>query len=199
MVLLCAALSIDALSIGASCGFGGIRMSPVSRGIVMLVSVCVTGAAVCTGYLMSGFVTELIGRLVGSLLLMLIGGYMIMGAFRKKRQPERAEGVLALSARMIGTPEDCDLDHSKTIDYKEACIIGLALSADSFAAGISAGIGGVEAFWVPVLCGLFQTALLWCGESSARRLRRVLPLGQRIFPTAAGVILIAVALYRLCS
>ena len=196
ILLLSAALSIDALSIGASCGFGGIRMSFRARLIVLLVSVAVTGAAVGAGTLLNGVISALAGKLIGAALLLLIGGYMIVSTLLPKKEQNTREGVFAASVRMLGSPETCDLDHSKTIDYKEACILGLALSADSFAAGLSAGIGGGYALLTPLFCGAFQILFLICGELLAGRLRMLLRCDRKLFSVAAGMILIVTAVCR---
>ena len=52
-VILSAALSIDALVIGAACSASGIRLTLLSRAVMGAVSFIVTGAAVWAGGLLS--------------------------------------------------------------------------------------------------------------------------------------------------
>lgn len=197
LLLLSAALSIDALSIGVSCGFGEIRMSLCARGVVLLVSIVLTGISVAVGAFLNGMISPLVGKLIGAVLLFLIGGYMIAGALRpSKAEKSPQDGVLISSARMLRSPDVCDPDHSKSIDYKEACMIGIALSADSFAAGLSAGISGGYAFLVPIFCGVIQTLLLSCGELLAGKLRLFVSADAKWFSIAAGLILIGTGLCR---
>lgn len=201
VVLLSAALSIDALSIGASCGFGGVKISLSAKTIIILVSVFITAAAVMFGRILSGIVTELAGKVIGSVLLAALGSYMMLGAFdikiRKKASKERKQGLFAASARILGDPGGCDIDRSMTIEPKEAGIIGIALSADSFSAGISAGISGGKAIFVPLVCGIFQLVFLYLGEKAASFIRRVSGMSERIFTLGAGIILIAAAMLRI--
>ncbi len=197
-VLLSAALSIDALSIGASCGFGGIKIHLLPRTIIIVVSVMITAAAVMIGQILSGTVSEIVGKIIGAVLLATLGLYMIWGVSgRKKNEKEGEHSLLAASAKIIGDPGRCDIDRSKTIDTKEAGIIGIALSADSFAAGISAGISGGEAIFVPIVCGVFQLLFLYIGEKTASGIRRISSVSENFFTVGAGIILIITALFRI--
>ncbi len=197
MIVLSMALSIDSFTIGISCGFGGIKMSVAARGIIFVVSSAVTCGAVVFGRLLSGIVPELVGKLAGAGLLAVLGIYMIWSALRERRDEreyERADSVKA-AARILSDPERCDADSSKTIEPYEALTIGIALSADSFAAGISAGISSLSALLVPIFCGVFQMALLYIGERTALRIKGFCPK-KRIFSVCSGAILLITAVFR---
>lgn len=199
IVLLAAALSIDAFGIGVSCGFGEIRISKLSRTIIFLVSVFVTGAAVLCGELFREVMSEYIGKAVGSGLLIMLGIYMMIGAVKKKK-PERKKasgGILVRSARILESPEECDIDESRTIDIKEALVLGLALSADSFAAGLGAGINGGMAVLIPLMCAFFQLILFYAGEKLAGFISGAAAKDKRIFGVIAGAVLVLTGLYRI--
>ena len=199
IVLLAAALSIDALGIGASCGFGEIRISKLSRMVIFLVCVFVTGAAVLCGELFREVMSEYIGKAVGAGLLILLGVYMTVGAVKKKK-PERKKargGLFRRSARILESPEECDIDESRTIDIKEAFVLGFALSADSFAAGLGAGISGGMAVLIPIMCALFQLILFYAGEKIAVFISGTAAKEKRIFGIIAGAVLILTGLYRI--
>lgn len=198
MIVLSMALSIDSFTIGISCGFGGIRMSLTARGIIFAVSTVVTSGAVVFGRLLSGIVPEFFGKTAGAALLAALGIYMIFSAFRERREEkvsERTDGVKA-AARILSDPEKCDADLSKTIEPYEALTVGIALSADSFAAGISAGISSISALLVPLFCGVFQMLLLYIGERAALRIKGFCPKKQ-IFSVCSGVILLITAVFRI--
>ena len=187
-VLLSAALSIDALTIGISCGFGGIRVGLRSRMIMLMVSVAVTGAAVAAGIWLRGVVPEAAGRITGSSLLFLLGIYMLHGGLKKRRGAvkEKSKGRLPLPAGILGDP-----------DRREAAALGAALSADSFAAGISAGMSAGAAVFVPLMCGVLQMVLFRMGEMTAGRLRHKGGEGNYRFSMLSGAILMVTALIRL--
>lgn len=216
IILLSAALSIDAFNIGISCGLGGVSIGRVPRLVILAVSVAVTGAAVLTGELMRGYVPTFAGKLAGAALMICLGIYMSAGALKKTlkkracggkskkgdkdrhadlRRPEHS--MITDTVRMIGDADDCDTDGSKTIDCREAVMIGAALSADSFAAGLGAGVCAGEAIFIPLLCGVFQLVFLWGGEKLAGSVRRIGRIKPEFFALAAGAVLILTAVIRL--
>ena len=146
MVLLSIALSADALSIGVSYGLKGIRIPMKAKMMIFVVQVAVTGTAVFAGNSLTDILPEVFGKLLGAVLLMGLGIYTIVSAVLNKE------------------PVECDIDHSSTIDCKEAAVMGAALSTDSFSAGISVGIGQGMNMLVPILCGIFPLIFLYIGE-----------------------------------
>ncbi len=177
-ILLSMALSIDALSIGASCGFRGIRTPLKAKVIICAVSVGVTGAAVFLGDILSSIIPELFGKLLGAVLLFGLGIYMLVSAVLNRE------------------PVECDTDHSSGIDCREAFVMGLALSADSFSAGISAGMSQGVGLFVPFLCGAFQMLFLCTGEWAVRHIIRTGHHKTPYWGIISGVILLVTALFR---
>ena len=197
-VLLCVALSIDAFTVGITCGFEGIRVGWRPRAVMLMVSVMATGAAVAAGVWLGAFVPDLAGRIAGSCILFLLGLFMLYGGYKKRRGsvPESRESRLPLAARMLGDPDQCDPDNSLSIDCREALVIGGVISADSVAAGLSAGMSGGAVYLVPLMCGVFQAVLFYIGEKAAGRLRR--RNGDHwYFSVFSGIILILTGLIRL--
>ena len=209
IILLSAALSIDAFNIGISCGFGGVRIGRVPRLVTLAVSMAVTGAAVLAGELLRGAVPPFAGKLAGAALMICLGIYMSAGAVKKalkRRAGGRKEiscsrrsehSMITDTVKMIGDADGCDTDGSKTIDCREAVMIGAALSANSFAAGLGAGICAGEALFIPLLCGIFQMVFLWTGEKLVGTVRRIGKVKLEIFGLVAGGILVITAIIRL--
>lgn len=204
-----AALSIDALAIGISCAARGVRIPAAARLVVCFVSAVITAAAVLSGGALSAVVPGSAARAFGAALLFFLGIYIIIGAFKKdsekdgpsvctrsSRQCGKAEKALRAVAGILKNPEKCDADHSKALDMREALYLGAALSADSFAAGFGAGIGGAG-LAVPVFCGIFQLVLLYFGELAGRRFIRKAKPDERILTASSGVLLIIIAAIRL--
>ena len=174
--LLSIASSIDALSVGASCGFRGIKTPLKSKIIICLVSFAITLTAVIFGGFLSNFISDAIGKIAGGILLILLGIYMMINSFLKKE------------------PVECDKDKSSNIEYKEAFFMGIVLSSDSFAAGISAGMAGGMGFLIPVICVVFQIAFLNFGEYFANFISKY--LNQNHFGRFSGSILIVTGILR---
>lgn len=203
LLLLAAALSIDALNIGIICGFEGIRIPWRSRLLMMAVTTASTALAVMAGYFLQGILPPIVGQIVSTVMLSVLGVYMSMGAVRKlmgrSRQAKRnADGsLLRETVAVIGQPTHCDADDSKRIELREAAAIGFALSGDSVACGLSASVGmGVTAVLIPLLCGIFQMLFVWGGGFLAGKLRRKGHFRDEWVSLAAGILLIVMALLR---
>lgn len=150
--LLSIASSIDALSVGASFGFKGIKTPLKSKIIICVISFAIIFSAVVFGGFLRNFISDTTGKIIGTVLLFALGIYMMIGALCNKE------------------PVECDRDKSSNIDYKEACFMGIVLSADSFTAGLSAGMAGGAGFFIPVMCVIFQTTFLSLGEYFAKHI-----------------------------
>ena len=177
MLLLAAALSIDALNIGIICGCENIRMAWTSRLLMAAVTMVTTAAAVAVGYGLQGLLPEMVSQIIGAVMLSALGLYMTIGAVRK---------LLT-----------CDADASHCIEGREAAAIGFALSGDSVACGLSMGVGaGLSVLMIPLLCGIFQMLFLWCGGFLAGRLRRMRHFRHEWLGAGAGILLIIMAVVR---
>lgn len=194
-VILSAALSIDALIIGAACSASGIRLTLLSRAVMGAVSFTVTGTAVWAGGLLSQLTTPGIGSALGSLMLLAVGVYSLVRCLRSV--PDNNEKSLRVSSAAISDPEKCDVDNSKTIEPAEALFTGLTLSLDSFGAGIGAGASGGEAL-VPFLCAAFQIVFLYAGNAAGQRLlRRAGKQGGRIGGIISSSVIIVLSVVRI--
>lgn len=210
ILLFSAALSTDAFGIGVSCELRNIKAPVSARLIICLMSVLVTGAAVFIGSSVSGIVQPWIGKTVGSIMLSVLGIYVIYGALSdkepKKKKPPKPEKEnifnfavkpLGITVRIIRNPVECDMDNSSSIDITEACYIGLAISADSFAAGLGVGISGASGFTVPIMCGICQMTFLCCGIGAGKKLRNIKFIKQKYFSVISGIMLILIAILRI--
>ena len=199
MFVLAFALSIDAFAIGASCAFRGIKNPPVSKLVICTVSVAVTAAAAFIGGILGGLMPEYIGKMIGSVLLIILGIYIAAGALRENaigKSKDNGGSPLGAAAKILRDPASCDMDRSSTVDVGEALYIGAALSADSFSAGIGAGIGGAV-LAVPILCGLFQLCLLCFGEIIGKYMKKFCNIRQIWFSLLSAVMLAATGVVRL--
>ena len=178
-VIFAAALSIDAFGIGFSCSLRGIRIPLRCKLIICGVSVIITAAA----------------TVIGSVMLILLGIYIFAGALLKHRK-KSAETETVKAADILLSPEVCDMDSSSDVDMREALYTGMALSADSFSAGIGAGVaGGAEL--IPVFCGLFQLLLLCFGGFCGGMMKSRISGGELWLTLLSSLMLIAFGIIRL--
>lgn len=207
MLMLSMALSADALAIGTACEMRGIRTSMPSRLVICLVSAVITAVSVFLGSVISDFLPLWAGNIIGIIMLFALGIYVIYGAFVEKPEKppkKRKENILTLAVKPLGitiriirNPEECDIDRSSAVDFAEACYMGAALSADSFAAGLGIGVGGGSAEWIPLMCGVFQMIFLCCGAKIGKNFRQMKNIKQKYLNILSGIILIVIALFRI--
>ena len=105
--------------------------------------------------------------MIAMVILVAIGSWMIVQPYvtRKAKRPtdsgpENAAGVLDI----LLDPEKADRDHSKNIDFKEATLLGIALSVNNVGGGVSAGIMGLNTFWVGFFSAALSFLALWVGN-----------------------------------
>ena len=194
LLLLSMSLSIDAFTIGTSCALGGIKASWKSRLIICAISVLIMGISIFCG--------EALARFIGCGMLCILGIYIIFGSFARNKKPKRKSITLALkplgiTISIIREPSLCDIDKSNTIDSKEACYIGTALSIDSIGAGVSMGVSGIGAISAAGLCGAFQLIFLCCGLFLGKKLRGIERIPSEIFTRISGLVIILIAVIRL--
>ena len=112
-IMLSAALSIDALGIGASIRVRGIRTPFLSRLTIAVVSGSLTAAAVFFGGLIGGALTENVVRTAGGILIMLLGTYIIIGALKEEfsSDSDDSRNTVEKAAGILTNCERFSLDH----------------------------------------------------------------------------------------
>ena len=197
LLLLSMSLSIDAFTIGTSCALGGIKASWKSRLIICAISVLIMGISIFCGEALARFISQEVAKYIGCGMLCILGIYIIFGSFARNKKPKRKSITLALkplgiTISIIREPSLCDIDKSNTIDSKEACYIGTALSIDSIGAGVSMGVSGIGA-----ISAAFQLIFLCCGLFLGKKLRGIERIPSEIFTRISGLVIILIAVIKL--
>lgn len=200
ILLISAALSIDALSIGASCAMRKIRIPFLSKMIICMIGCLVTFLSVAAGGFLCRIFPEKSGNYLSIAMLIFLGLYIIIGAFKKNDQniQKKDYNYVEITAEIMKKPDSCDLDQSENIETGEAVYIGIAVSADSLAAGLGAGMGGTG-YILPIVCGIFQFAFLYFGEKLGEKLSLSQKFSQKNFSIFSGMVFLLLALIRLFS
>lgn len=206
VIVLAATLSTDVLGIGLSCAVRGVKVTWVSKIVICLMSAVVTFCGVAGGAVILSFLPSELASATSGALLCLLGGYIIFGAFfspsKKKKKKKPAEKIFAfkslgITVRIIRNPQECDVDRSAVLDFKEALYTGIAVSADSFAAGISLGMSGWGSI-APIMCGVFQLFFLCLGLCAGKKIRKITNLNEKTVTVLSGVLLIIVGIVEIC-
>ncbi len=208
ILLLALALSIDALGVGISYGLRRMRVHPVSLVILLSLSMLFSFLAVLAGRGLAALLPPLVSQLLGALVLVAIGVWVIVGAGKERKKPESTpkEGgticrfiirSLGLTIEIIRNPVSCDFDRSERIEPLEAVYLGIALSVDALGAGIGTAVAGINSYLIPVAVGVMQLLLLMAGLLLGRKAATAGKIGDRVWNMMSGSLLIVLAVLRL--
>lgn len=166
LLLLAFAVSLDSFSVGLTYGM---RRVSIPKKSIMIISSCtffVLLIAMGMGHSIERYFSYQAGERIGGGILIIIGVWVLYQFFTSDRngvndnkRKDRRKLVefeiksLGLIIRILRKPMEADIDNSGKINSIEALFLGLALSLDSF----GAGIGGALIDLPPILFSLVVT------------------------------------------
>lgn len=177
-LLLAVASSIDSLGIGITYGLKNTKISFWGTFILFCISFGVSVFSLLLGSFIKNFFSDIIINFFGSALLIVMGFWAFLQAMKN----------------------DCknfDFDNSKFIDCKEACILGFALSLDSFCICIGGSIIGIKANLFPFLISSFQLLFLFFGTFCGSKLASFSKLPDKIWSIISAFLLVCIGLAKL--
>jgi len=160
--------NFDNIGVRIAYSIRGIKITSLINFWISVITFFISYFAAFSGTMMTGFFGKQLSSIIAMLLLTAIGLWMILEQYIKKvkRDPyeesddENASSILHVLVR----PENADMDRSKHIDFKEATILGIALSINNVGGGLSAGMMGLNSFWVGLLSAVISFIALWSGN-----------------------------------
>lgn len=213
-ILLAISLSMDALGIGVSYGLRGKKVPLLPKVIISLISLAFTAAAIGIGNIIVLFLPDQLAKLIGSGMLGVLGVMIIIQALSKKegevepepegQRPQRkiwkiALKPLGLTIKIIRNEiygNGSKAYSAAIMGIRESLYMGVALSIDSFGAGISSAVSGINNFFVPVMVGLCQFIFLSLGIFCGQKLTAIKKADPKIFMLLSGAILVVLAIIR---
>lgn len=164
VLLLVTALSIDAFAAGFAYGVDRIRMPILSMGIIGGFSAGSLLVALLAGRGILAGIPSAYAQLISCMLLLIVGLIKLFDGtlkclIRRRLKQERHITFHIFDLRFLLTvyadPDRADADRGGMLSAREACSLGIALSIDSIAAGIGAGIAEIPVVF-PVLLSFFM-------------------------------------------
>lgn len=208
-LLLALCVSIDSLGIGITYGLKNTKISLQAKCILFFISVFITGVAVFIGDTISRFLPSYITSLIGAVILCLMGSWMMIQAFKKKKEEVIPTNnlqtpkiyqffihFLGITIQIIRNPNSSDIDHSNRIDGKEAVYLGIALSLDSIGVGIGSSVIGFTSFIFPLLVATFQFLFLSFGSLLGKKIKEISNIPENIWSIVAGLLLIFIGICK---
>lgn len=202
-------VSIDSLGIGITYGLKNTKLSLLSKIILFAVSLFFTYCSLSIGTILSSFLPENAGKIVGSIILIGMGLWILYQSFHKSEnvsidvdvQEEKVFRLfiqsLGITIQIIRNPISSDLNHSKRIEAKEAIFLGIALSIDSFGIGIGSSIMGVNSILFPLLVATFQFFFLSIGRLVGEKITFSFHISKNIWNQISGILLIFIGIIKL--
>lgn len=141
-LLLAAATSADIFAAVLGLCASGIRLRPSAGAAAVMAGSVILWAAVCLSGVICSVIRIETALAVSKAVLFLLGLWAIFGDCIKRKLSRR--GGLLSCAEILKAPAAADIDGSKSISPSEGLSLGIALSADSFFTGITAGMGGIS-------------------------------------------------------
>jgi putative sporulation protein YtaF len=167
ILLISLANNLDNIGVRIAYSIRGIKISIPINLWISIITFIISGFAAYSGTLITGFLSKQLSSVVSMSLLSGIGLWIIAEPYMKKSCDD-----LNGSQKKCGTniwhvftnPEEADKDNSKHIDFKEATVLGVALSINNIGGGLGAGMIGLNSFWVGFFSALISFLALWAGN-----------------------------------
>ena len=211
VMLLSVSLSMDSLFLGLAYGIKQTKIPLTSKLIICLFSILYAIAAILIGSSISTFLSKEVAKIIGGAILAIVGILMLISAFEQNKAitsdialentPKTIFKLfiksLGITIEVLKNPQAGDIDRSGTIDFKEAFLLGLALSIDSLGTGIGSALSGLTGWYIPVAIGFFQLFFL----SAGLFLGKVFPFKQenKLIKALPGTLLLALFILRVLS
>lgn len=190
--LLAICVSIDSLSIGVTYGLKNTKISFGAKCILFCISIIVTTFSVFLGSSICKFFPSYVSCAIGSILLCLMGVWIIVQAITKNK-----DGHSGVTVQIIRDPSYSDFNNSNQIEAKEALYLGIALSLDSIGIGIGSSIMGLNTFLFPILVASFQLFFLSLGGYLGKKIKDISNIPENIWGIVSGILLIFVGISKI--
>lgn len=187
--------NLDNIGVRIAYSIRGITITPLINGWISVITFIISFFSAYSGAILSEFLSRQLCSIIAMLLLSTIGLWMIFEPYIRKNDllhKEPAQGDKNSILHILLNPVKADMDNSKHIDFREATLLGVGLSINNIGGAISAGMIGLDSFWVGFLSAVLSFIALWAGNYIA-----VLFLKWKIThkaTVAAGILLIAIGI-----
>ncbi|EKN68598.1 sporulation membrane protein YtaF [Schinkia azotoformans] len=204
LLLLALAVSLDSFTVGLTYG---LRKVSIPLKSILVISSCtffVLLLAMGIGSVIEMYISYHAAERIGGIILIGIGIWVLIQFFTsnsdeanpgKPKMVEFEIKSLGLIVKILKKPMEADLDKSGTISVVEAFILGIALSLDSFGAGIGAALIDLP----PILFALivtFSSAFFVIAGINIGRIFGDLRWFNK-FSLLSGVALILIGIFRM--
>lgn len=178
--------SIDSLGIGITYGIKNTKISKIGKIILFAISLIITYISIFFGNVIQYIFPNEFTNFFGCLILICMGIYICFQASKKEKD----------SKNIFNSPISSDLNNSKIIEPKEALVLAIALSLDSFCIGICGAITDINLTLFPFLVSILQLAFLSLGSYLGIYVRKFCNFPQNVWSIISGILLIIIGVLK---
>lgn len=190
--------NLDNIGVRIAYSIRGIKISVMKNLWISVITLFISSFAAFSGKLLSGFFNKQISSVISMLLLTAIGLWIIIEPYIKQDDNSMTKLIEKNKNsvyNILRKPENADMDNSKNIDYKEATLLGVALSINNIGGGLSAGMIGLNSIFVGFLSAIISFLALWAGNYITEFFKKW-NLGNKA-TYIAGIALIAIGIKQI--
>ncbi|MNI12659.1 manganese efflux pump MntP [compost metagenome] len=190
------ASNLDNAGVGIAYGVQKIRIPWYSNLAIAIISFLATLVSGLFGSLISIWMEPWIGQVVGTVVIVAVGIWVLLQPFRQKSsRPEPEGGNGSNFTRLLSNPEEADRDSSQSISLAESLLLGIALAMNALAGGFNAGITHLNVWLTSLSVGFFSFGLLALCSLFGERYAAE-KLGNRA-TVVSGLLLIVIGIHQM--
>jgi len=158
-LLLSTSANLDTFAVAISYGIKKIKLSLFSILLITFITTTGTFISMYFGLAFTKIISVDIAAIIGSVMLIGIGLYMILDYYKKSKSKNEtlAKDKLTYS-QIIDNPIKADKNNSGDLDFKETITLSLALTINNLGIGVAASIAGIN-IYLNTICTLIITLL----------------------------------------
>lgn len=165
--------NLDNLTIGVAYGIKRIKIEPESNLIIACITAIGTFLSMSLGSLFTEIISTETANLIGSSILVFVGGLFIVEFIWKEFMKKRVKAGSEVKQEKDKTwlkksMEEGDKDGSGNIDMREAVTLAFALTVNNIGLGIAGSITGLSVFWTSVFTLLVSYVFISAGQRFGR-------------------------------
>jgi len=180
--------NLDTLVVGLSYGFKKIQISLFQNILIAAIALIFTAISIYLGKTIIFFIPETLPKILGSIILILIGAWPIIKPIIYKEK-------MVKNADIYSNPEKYDKDKSGFLDTRESILLGLALTINNFALGIGIGMVGINILLALILTVLGSLGFIYIGQLAGKKYMP--PKLDKYAGTISSIIIILLGIYEM--
>lgn len=198
-------MSLDSFTVGLTYGMRNVTIPVKSFIIISSCTFVVLLLAMLLGSFIELFISYEAGERIGGIILIGIGIwvlYQFITSQRTAREPQTDYKViefeikpLSIIIKILKKPMEADFDKSGKISGIEALFLGLALSLDSFGAGIGAALIDLPPILFSIVVTISSTIFVIAGLNIGKIFRSV--AWMKNLTLLPGIVLILIGLFKM--